>query len=199
MDGCSAVISAGKQPQHRIDRKGPPAFIERSVGSCMCCVQGMPCVQAAVGVGTVLIRDFGIAYTRGEVLYVNQHLYMDTFSGLYLHAAAKHTHIPIATHSILIITLLLCNPYVCRLVVPWSIGTSFLFESKTAPNAQAHAHTGANATASPPYVPYNAPMPLRANKCAIRAREKLWQPWYTFCRSVRVFQPMNGTAIWRHP
>ena len=41
------------------------------VGSYMCRARSYARVQATVGIGTVLIWDFGVAYTRGGVLTTN--------------------------------------------------------------------------------------------------------------------------------
>ena len=77
--------------------------------------------------------------------------------------ATKGTYIPIITHHILIIIVLLCrcSPYMCRYVFPWSIWrVSYLSSNQKLLQMHEYTHVLMQiSTRSPPYVPYNAPMP----------------------------------------
>ena len=46
---------------------------------------------------------------------------MDNFSGVDLVQQSAYTHIPIITHNILIIIIILCGPYMCRHVFLWTV------------------------------------------------------------------------------
>ena len=77
--------------------------------------------------------------------------------------ATKGTYIPIVTHHILIIIVLLCrcSQYMCRYVFPWTIWrVPYLSSNQKLLQMQEHTHVLMQiSTGSPPYVPYNAPMP----------------------------------------
>ena len=77
--------------------------------------------------------------------------------------ATKGTNIPIITHNILIIIVLLCRcgPYMCRYVFPWTIWrVSYLSSNQKLLQMQEYTHVlMQHRTGSPPYVPYDAPMP----------------------------------------
>ena len=77
--------------------------------------------------------------------------------------ATKGTYIPIITHNILIIIVLLCRcgPYMCRYVFPrpiWRV--PYLSSNQKLLQMQEYTHVLMQlCTGSPPYVPYDAPMP----------------------------------------
>ena len=82
----------------------------------------------------------------------------------------KGTYIPIITHNILIIIVLLCRcgPYMCRYVFPRTIWrVPYLSLNQKLLQMQEYTHTYyvrvhvlmQFSTGSPPYVPHNAPMP----------------------------------------
>ena len=77
--------------------------------------------------------------------------------------ATKGTCIPIITHNILIIIVLLCRctPYMCRYVFPRTIWrVPYLSSNQKLLQMQEYTHVLMQlGTGSPPYVPYNAPMP----------------------------------------
>ena len=77
--------------------------------------------------------------------------------------ATKGTYIPIITHNILIIIVLLCRcgPYMCRYVFPRTIWrVPYLSSNQKLLQMQEYKHILMQLyTGSPPYVPYDAPMP----------------------------------------
>ena len=77
--------------------------------------------------------------------------------------ATKGTNIPIITHNILIIIVLLCRcgPYMCRYVFPWTIWrVPYLSSNQKLLQMQEYTHVLMQLrTGSPPYVPYDAPVP----------------------------------------
>ena len=77
--------------------------------------------------------------------------------------ATKGTNIPIITHNILIIVVLLCRcgPYMCRYVFPRTIGrVPYLSSNQKLLHMQEYTHVLMQLrTGSPPYVPYDAPVP----------------------------------------
>ena len=85
--------------------------------------------------------------------------------------ATKGTYIPIVTHNILIIIVLLCRcgPYMCGYMFPWTIWrVPYLSSNQKLLQMQEYMHVLMQlSTGSPPYVPYNAPM-LHACKQVLR-------------------------------
>ena len=77
--------------------------------------------------------------------------------------ATKGTYIPIVTHNILIIIVLLCRcgPYMCKYVFPWTIWrVPYLSSNQKLLQMQEYTHVLMQiSTGSPPYVPYNASIP----------------------------------------
>ena len=77
--------------------------------------------------------------------------------------ATKGTYIHMVTPHILIITVLpcRCSPHMCRYVFPWNIWTvPYLSSNQKLLEMQEYTHVLMQiSTGSPPYVPYNAPMP----------------------------------------
>ena len=77
--------------------------------------------------------------------------------------ATKGTNIPIITHNILIIIVLLCRcgPYMCRYAFPWTIWrVPYLSSNQQLLQMQEYTHVLMQLrTGSPPYVPYDAPVP----------------------------------------
>ena len=77
--------------------------------------------------------------------------------------ATKGTNIPIITHNILIIIVLLCrcSPYMCRYVFPRTIWrVPYLSSNQKLLQMQEYTHVLMQLrTGSPPYVPYDAPVP----------------------------------------
>ena len=77
--------------------------------------------------------------------------------------ATKGTNIPIITHNILIIIVLpcRCSPYMCRYVFPRTIWrVPYLSSNQKLLQMQEYTHVLMQLrTGSPPYVPYNAPVP----------------------------------------
>ena len=77
--------------------------------------------------------------------------------------ATKGTYFPIVTHHILIIIVLLCrcSPYMCRYMFPWTIWrVPYLSSNQKLLQMQEYLYVLMQlTTGSPPYVPYNAPMP----------------------------------------
>ena len=77
--------------------------------------------------------------------------------------ATKGTNIPIITHNILIIIVLLCRcgPYMCRYVFPRTIWrVPYLSSNQKLLQMQEYTHSLMQLrTGSPPYVPYNALVP----------------------------------------
>ena len=77
--------------------------------------------------------------------------------------ATKGTNIPIITHKILIIIVLLCRcgPYMCRYVPPWTIWrVPYLSSNQKLLQMQEYMHVLMQLrTGSPPYVPYDALVP----------------------------------------
>ena len=77
--------------------------------------------------------------------------------------ATKGTYIPIVTHNILIIIVFLCRcgPYMCGYMFPWTIWrVPYLSSNQKLLQMQEYTHVLMQiGTGSPPYVPYNAPMP----------------------------------------
>ena len=100
--------------------------------------------------------------------------------------ATKGTNIPIITHNILIIIVLLCrcSPYMCRYVFPRTIWrVLYLSSNQKLLQMQEYTHVLMQLrTGSPPYVPYDAPMPHACkqvlNVCPIETMraEMLRQP-----------------------
>ena len=77
--------------------------------------------------------------------------------------ATKSTYIPIITHNILIIIVLLCTcfPYMCRYVFPSTIWrVPYLSSNQKLLQMQEYTHALMQlGTVSLPYVPYDAPVP----------------------------------------
>ena len=77
--------------------------------------------------------------------------------------ATKGTYIPIITHNIPIIIVLLCRcgPYMCRYVFPRTIWrVPYLSSNQKLLQMQEYTHVLMQlGTGSPPYIPYDAPVP----------------------------------------
>ena len=77
--------------------------------------------------------------------------------------ATNGTYIPIITYNILIIIVLLrrCGPYMCRYLFPWTIWrVLYLSSNQKLLQMQEYTYILMQlGTGSPPYVPYNVPMP----------------------------------------
>ena len=92
--------------------------------------------------------------------------------------ATKGTYIPIVTHNILIIIVLLCRcgPYMCGYMFPWTIcRVPYLCSNQKLLQMQEYTHVLMQiSTGSTPYVRYNARMPHACkqvlNSCPIETR-----------------------------
>ena len=77
--------------------------------------------------------------------------------------ATKGTYIPIVTHNILIIIVLMyrCSPYMCPYMFPWTIRrVPNLSSNQKLLQMQEYTHVLIQpSSGSPPYVPYDVPMP----------------------------------------
>ena len=77
--------------------------------------------------------------------------------------ATKGTYIPIVTHNILIVFVLLCrcDPYMCGYMFPWTIWrVPYLSSNQKLLQMQEYTHLLIQlGTGSTPCIPYNAPMP----------------------------------------
>ena len=121
---------------------------QRNVTLSQVCV----CVNA---IRTIL--QFAICNYNIATLVTHEHLFMVRLG------ATKGTNIPIITHNILIIIVLLCrcNPYMCRYVFPRTIWrVPYLSSNQKLLQMQEYTHVLMQLrTGSPPYVPYDALVP----------------------------------------